>query len=262
MRAWVFDFDGVISDSAAEAFVTAGRTWMAMRPGSSLAAGLRVAQEPHVPSPERVAGEASFLEFRRLMPLGNRAEDFAVALASLERGQDLPDQDAYDAFRQELDQEWLLEFHHRFYQERARIRAMAPEDWLRLQQPFPEMVSALLRQHGRAPLAIATAKDRASVHGLLAAYGLRAVFPDECIADKEIGVSKQSHVLALRGPLGVDCHQMTFVDDKVNHLDDVAPLGVRGVLAGWGFNGQRERLLARRRGYRVLELEEVDDLFS
>ena len=261
MGALVLDFDGVISDSAAESFVTAGRTWMAMRPDSTLVGGLAVVREALVPDPDHVAGETLFREFRSLMPLGNRAEDFAVALAALERGKDLPDQAAYDSFRMELDQKWLLGFHRRFYQERALVRERDLQGWLRLQQPFPNVVSAMWRHHLRVPMAIATAKDRGSVHALLTAYGLQGVFPDERIADKETGVSKQAHMLALRGPLGVDCQQMTFVDDKVNHLDAVAVLGVRGVLAAWGFNGERDRVLARSRGYRVMGLDDVDELF-
>ena len=39
--------------------------------------------------------------------------------------------------------------------------------------------------------------------------------------------------------------EMTFVDDKLNHLDDVAPLGIRCALAAWGFNGPREIEQAR-----------------
>jgi hypothetical protein len=51
---------------------------------------------------------------------------------------------------------------------------------------------------------------------------------------------------------------MTFVDDKVNHLDAVAPLGVRCALAGWGYNGGREHDLAERRGYVVCSLENAE----
>jgi hypothetical protein len=51
---------------------------------------------------------------------------------------------------------------------------------------------------------------------------------------------------------------MTFVDDKVNHLDAVAPLGVRCALSAWGYNGPREHELARARGYRVCSLADVE----
>ena len=51
---------------------------------------------------------------------------------------------------------------------------------------------------------------------------------------------------------------MTFVDDKVNHLDSVAPLGVRCGLATWGYNSAREHELAIRRKYVMLTLENVE----
>ena len=51
---------------------------------------------------------------------------------------------------------------------------------------------------------------------------------------------------------------MFFIDDKVNHLDAVAELGVRCGLAAWGYNGAREAQLAHSRGYLVCSLEEIE----
>jgi len=39
----------------------------------------------------------------------------------------------------------------------------------------------------------------------------------------------------------------------------VAPLGVRCVLAGWGYNGPREHDLAARRGYLVCGLGDFEE---
>jgi hypothetical protein len=58
--------------------------------------------------------------------------------------------------------------------------------------------------------------------------------------------------------LGRTAAELTFVDDKVNHLDTVAPLGVRCALAAWGHNGPREHSLARNRGYLVCTLADVE----
>ena len=56
---------------------------------------------------------------------------------------------------------------------------------------------------------------------------------------------------------------MTFVDDKANHLEDVATLGVRCCLAAWGYNGPREHALARSRGHLVCSLDDVEaELFA
>jgi phosphoglycolate phosphatase-like HAD superfamily hydrolase len=127
--------------------------------------------------------------------------------------------------------------------------------------PYPEMVAALRRAHG-VELAIATAKDRASVEALLALYGIDDLFPAERLLDKESGVGKQAHLGVLRERLGIPFQRITFVDDKVNHLDAVAPLGVRCVLAGWGYNGPREEQLARSRGYPVAALDALAPVFG
>ena len=48
----------------------------------------------------------------------------------------------------------------------------------------------------------------------------------------------------MKDALGTEYAELTFVDDKLNHLETVAPLGVRCVLAAWGYNGERERRAA------------------
>ena len=62
----------------------------------------------------------------------------------------------------------------------------------------------------------------------------------------------------LRGRTGCEFSEITFIDDKVNHLDSVASLGVRCALAAWGYNGAREIELARLRGYLVCTLADVE----
>ena len=77
MKALALDFDGVISDSARESFAVSLRTYLESRPGSRLAGGHR---------------KMLFRDFVRLMPLGNRAEDYGTTLVALERGRALADQ--------------------------------------------------------------------------------------------------------------------------------------------------------------------------
>jgi hypothetical protein len=44
----------------------------------------------------------------------------------------------------------------------------------------------------------------------------------------------------------------------VSHLEDVAGLGARCVLAAWGYNGARERRIAEVRGFLVCELVDFE----
>ena len=258
-RLVVLDFDGVIADSAPEAFVVALRTWLALRPESPLRRRGELPAGPAAPPPDRVLAHPLYAGFVELMPLGNRAEDYAVELHAIETGTSVPDQAAYDAVKAGLDRDWLRAFHRAFYRERTALSDADPEGWYRLTGPYPGIPAILRRRASAAQLAIATAKDRRSVARLLEAYAIADLFAADRILDKEAGVTKRAHFERLHGATGLAFGEMRFVDDKVNHLDDVAGLGVRCALAGWGYNGPRESAVAAARGYPVLSLAEAED---
>jgi phosphoglycolate phosphatase-like HAD superfamily hydrolase len=245
VKALVLDFDGVIAQSAPEALWVALRTYRQLIPESPLAR-----REPRDLYP-------AFVE---LMPLGNRAEDFGVALRALERGVKIADQESYDAFYATIDPAWKGAFHHLFYEVRAEFAAADPAGWRALMPPYGAFVELLRRRAGEVSLAIASAKDSASVRALLKSYGVEDLFAPELILDKETGVHKTSHLEHLHRVLGLPYAQLTFVDDKVNHLDAVSPLGVRCALAAWGYNGPREQALARAHGHLVCPLDEAETL--
>jgi phosphoglycolate phosphatase-like HAD superfamily hydrolase len=252
------DFDGVIADSAPEAFVVAVRTFAQLRPAGALAAAL--APLLGDPAPPRAAVDAHplYAAFLALMPLGNRAEDYGVALDALEGGARIADQGAYDAWHDRIDREWLRSFHRAFYRVRTALAERDPAGWNALIGPYPLLPELLRRRAREAVLAIATAKDRLSVGRLLRTWGMDDLFPPGRVLDKEAGVSKALHLAELQRRSGVPFPEITFVDDKVNHLDTAAPLGVRCALAAWGYNGERERRIARERGYLVCGLGDVE----
>jgi phosphoglycolate phosphatase-like HAD superfamily hydrolase len=211
-----------------------------------------------LPTPGRLAEDPLYASFLDLMPLGNRAEDFAINLSALEASRPIANQADYDAFRSELDEPWLQKFHRRFYENRAALSRRDSAGWRRMMGPYPPFLEILHRRAGDALLAIATAKDAETVAALMRDYGIEALFPRERVLDKETGVHKDAHLKQLHKTVGVAFDEMTFVDDKVNHLDRVTGLGVRCALAAWGYNGEREVELARERGYRVCTLENAE----
>jgi len=250
VRVLALDFDGVISDSAREAFGVALRTFADLVPTAKLAGA---AGDPR---PE--AHPELYALFLAGMPLGNRAEDYGVVLSAAESSASLGDQGEYDVFRDALDPGWLESFHRRFYEVRAAWSRRDPEAWLALMAPYPGVLELLRRRAGEVQLAIATSKDGPSVGALLARYGVAELFPAERILDKEAGAHKAAHLRVLAERLACPLPELTFVDDKVNHLESVAPLGVSCALAAWGYNGLREQERARECGYRVLTLENVE----
>ena len=257
-RLVALDFDGVIADSAPEAFVVAVRTFAQLRPASSLAPALAPLLGAAAPPPAEVAAHPLLAGFLALMPLGNRAEDYGVALDVLAAGGRVEDQAAYDAWRNRIDREWLRGFHRAFYRVRSALADADPAGWNALIAPYPELPELLRRRAGEVVLAIATAKDRLSVGRLLRRWGLGDLFPEDRVLDKEAGVSKALHLEELQRRFALPFPEITFVDDKVNHLDATAVLGVRCALAAWGYNGERERRLARERGYLVCQLVDVE----
>lgn len=258
IRLLALDFDGVIADSAPESFLVAARTWCELRPASRLRAPLASLRGERAPACEEIVAHPLYAAFLELMPLGNRAEDYGVILAVLEAGVRVADQAGYDAFRDGLDRGWLRGFHKSFYRVRAAVAGVDPAGWTDLMRPYPGLPE-LLRAHAkRLALAIATAKDRRSVGSLLRSYGIDDLFPEDRVLDKETGVRKLDHLEHLHASLGVPYREMAFLEDKVNHLDAVAPLGVRCALAAWGYNGEREIRHARARGYVVCTLEDVE----
>jgi phosphoglycolate phosphatase-like HAD superfamily hydrolase len=260
VKLLALDFDGVLSDSAPECFAVALATYVELRPSSRYAA---VAEELNVARSrpgllQRIQGVPFYGRFLQLMPLGNRAEDFGVALGILEAGSLVDEQAAYDREWEAAGEDFRKQFHERFYLHRAGFAAAHEEAWLGLLASYPEFLALLHARQQDVTLAIATAKDRPTVLTLLSRYGVEALFEDELILDKDAGVSKRAHLAAIAERSGLPLREMTFVDDKVNHLDSVASLGVRCALAGWGYNGDRERALARQRSYLVCDLSDAE----
>jgi phosphoglycolate phosphatase-like HAD superfamily hydrolase len=229
-----------------------------MRSGSEFASRGAALESGPLPAPVPLAEDPLYASFIELMPLGNRAEDFAISFCALEASRKLADQADYDAFRSELDEGWLQEFHRRFYQNRAALSLRDPAGWRRMMGPYSPFLEILHRRAGDTILAIATAKDAGTVGALMRDYGIETLFAAERVLDKDTGVHKDAHLRQLHETFGVAYDEMVFVDDKVNHLDKVAELGVRCALAAWGYNGEREIALASQRGYQVCTLENAE----
>jgi phosphoglycolate phosphatase-like HAD superfamily hydrolase len=258
MRVLAFDFDGVLCDSSRELFVVAVDALAGIEPDSTLLSRLAPLRDEALAGGNRFRENPLYQQFSDLLPLGNRAEDFGVALRAMEGSKTISDQAQYDGFYAELPVAWRDRFHLEFYAARGRLRESDPGRWMALHLPYPDLVAALERHRGKFLMAVATAKDSPSVHLLLAELGLKDLIDSRLILDKETGVEKTVHLRELQRRTGTPFHDITFVDDKLNHLVKVASLGVRCVLAGWGFNTDRERVTARRLGFAVARLDDLD----
>ncbi|MCP4895727.1 MAG: hypothetical protein GY906_02035 [bacterium] len=252
------DFDGVICCSAGEVLLTGLEAYVDMVPSSRFVETLSRFHGTSALDAALIEQDEFSRAFQPLVPLGNRAEDFGVALCALERGAKLIDQQAYDEFYRSLDSDWLSAFHEAFYRCRATSRDQDQASWLRLHRAYEPFVDILHRNCSKMTLAIATAKDECSVRLLLDFFGISDLFTDELILDKDTAIEKQVHLSLIAERTGADMHRITFVDDKVNHLEGVQHLGVRLVLASWGYNTSREVARAEELGFAVATLDTAE----
>ena len=260
MRVLALDFDGVVCDSSREVFTVAVQTYARLAPGSAWSRAILAQAGPGATDSLDLSASPVFADLQLLIPLGNRAEDFGVALRALELGLELPDQEAYDAFYRLARPALARGIPHAFYEVRDRLRTGDTTRWLELNAGYPPFTAFLHRAASRLSIAILTARDSASLDALLDRLGVAALIPKRLRLDKETGVHKTSHLSALADRLEVRFADITFVDDKVNHLERVAPLGVQPVLAGWGLNTPREHARAAALGYSVAQLDSLDSV--
>ena len=253
----VFDFDGVISNSVHDSFRTALNSFLKLSPENRLPLSECIDPGEAVFDFEKKCPEL-FDAFYRLMPFGNRAEDYYVILKIIETKQDcdVQDQQSYNAFKNKLSSVELHQYHQAFYHLR-RFYQKSPETWSDLLPPFPGVVDAVKKLSKQFTLAIATSKDITSVRIQLKSYGLEDCFPVQQILDKEHSDSKRHHLEALQRSHKLPFDQIRFIDDKVLHLISVADLGIQCYLAKWGFNTPREHVLAKDHGFRLLELKDL-----
>lgn len=259
LKILALDFDGVICHSSREIFLVTLRTYAGLGPFPGATERLEQLRT-RLNHGHDFGRDSVYQAFAEMLPLGNRGEDFAVALKAVMSGLSLVDQDAYDRYFMKQDAGWKDAFHRDFYEQRAVFRGENEGRWLALHGTWPEFADLLRAHAGFVDYAICTAKDGVSVRKLLAHFGIDDLFPDDLILDKETGAQKIAHLTELILRTGVNPAEITFVDDKVSHLQKVSPLGVRCVLAAWGDNGDREYIQARRDGFAVADLENAGSI--
>jgi len=256
----VFDFDGVISNSIHESFMTALNAYIKFVPDHSFP--LKKPLELDAVFQFEKKYPEVFKQFFQLMPMGNRAEDYLIILLLIDRKETgkVTDQSEFDEFKGTIPIEIQEEFHKAFYESRLSFRQEYPAVWMEMHKPFPGIVDAVRSLSQRFLLTIATSKDRASVDILLQHYGLSRYFKPENILDKDFAKSKRFHLTRFQKEHRVSFESIHFIDDKVLHLVSVKDLGVNCYLAAWGFNTEREHKIAIKEGFTLLSLEDLKKL--
>lgn len=257
----IFDFDGVISDSLHDSYVLSLNTYLRMGAARNLPLNAPIDPPNRIFDFEKRHPDL-FEAFRRMIPLGNRAEDYFVIWNAIdsEIRERLRTQSNFEKFKRRFPNETLNAYAKVFYKSRKTLQEINAERWTELCPSFHGIPDAIVFLSERFELSVATSKDLQSVHLLLKKYGILRCFKPEYILDKDFSYSKRDHLTHFHEQFGIPFQAMHFIDDKVLHLLSIKTLGVKGYLALWGYNTKRERHIAEREGFRLLTIEGLSDL--
>jgi phosphoglycolate phosphatase-like HAD superfamily hydrolase len=240
---FVFDFDGVLFDTARECLAIAYRAVRELP--AAWAEPYRAADEP---SPEV---ERSFLAHRHWV---GPPWQYALLLRAIAE-QSLPETtDAFlvraAALRGELEP-----FTERYFAARAALAADRAR-WLSLVTPFPEPGRELAALHARGAAAILSTRDDDSIRLLASHYLGIELAPGELLP-RSGPREKWEILLETAAARGLAPGDIFFLDDYLHHALPAYRRGIAAHLACWGYLGDGDREAALTAGMPCLQLSDL-----
>lgn len=235
----VFDFDGVIGDSAYECYVQSIKAFGDV--GGKLEDSKKAEQK-----------------FRQARPFVKVAEDYDVVLRMIEKNPEINFDEiaqadfekAKGSFRQDF-----AKFKERFLASRKEMQAKDENAWYALQKDFPGVVKSINKLAEKFKVVIGTTKDKASTAKLLKFYG--ANISEEDIVSKEIFDDKTKQMKYISIKYDMPLENLVFVDDMLEQLRPVVGIGVKPVMADWGYSTKAQKEIAMKEGIPLVGRENL-----
>ncbi len=234
---YVFDFDGVLFDTARECFEVAYATAKRLAPH-------RWSEQP---SSEL---EASFLTHRHYV---GPPWQYAVLLECLAEDRVPESTDAFLTVARRDESRWSG-FTRAYFESRTEL-AKDLDRWCATIRPYPESLAAFRRLHDEGKASILSTRDPLSIHRIFAKFaGIEPDLLPRAGSEPKYRLlqefAKQAHEPASR---------VWFLDDYAEHAIPAARHGFAAHLALWGYLEPADAHKARAAGVGCLELEELDE---
>lgn len=240
------DFDGVLADSIAECLVV-GYNAYAEYSGKDKISDLEE------------LGPGWTQESRRLRNFIRYGLDYVYIHFAIADHTSISTQEDFDRF---TDKNHRLRdrFFQLFYEERENFSGSQKERWVSL-NPFYKGVSSFLRSYPDLDrLFIITTKKLKYVRILLENRRIHFVRDNMYFADARR--SKKQIISELLSRYGISPRHFYFIDDQVDTLLKTDELGIRCLLAEWGYNNPEQLERAKSAGIQSLTLEDFLHRFS
>lgn len=119
-----------------------------------------------------------------------------------------------------------------FFDSRRQVIKNDYKAWCSQHRVFSN-IHPVLSQFNRLDTFVATMKDQESVIKLIQHFNLDII--ENNILGDGYGRDKSRHINEILRRTNVIPSEITFVDDNLEHLNEVKPLGVRLAFASWGY---------------------------
>ena len=208
------DFDGVICDSILECFVS-----------SYIAYYKNVVKK----MPDSLPADI-YRRFKTLRPYIRRGADYLLLHKILNEGTDCESQNEFDRILKKNGQELSDTFHNEFYDVRERMIIQEREYWLSLNKIYQGLEEGLRQWAHNGRIIILSTKKTEFIHEILLHSGID--WPVERI----IYSGKENKSEIIKRMLNVlDAGRAFFVEDQIDHLDNIQSPLIEGCLASWGY---------------------------
>ena len=240
---FVFDFDGVLFDTARECLAIAYRAVRALP--AAWAAPYRASDTPAVDV------ESLFLRHRHWV---GPPWQYAVLLKTIAERALPATTEQFLAVAAALRPE-LEPFTERYFAARGALAADRAR-WLSLVTPYPDACRELRRLHARGAAAILSTRDDDSIRLLLGHYADLSLATGELLP-RSGPREKWEILLETAAARGLQPGEIFFLDDYLHHALPARRRGISAHLAGWGYLGEGDAEAALTAGMPCLQLSDL-----
>ncbi|MCC6278382.1 MAG: HAD family hydrolase [Oligoflexia bacterium] len=241
-KKFIFDFDGVLFESARECFAVAVNTarlpkWKSLINIDTL-------------SDEDLAPR--FLEKRYFV---GPPWQYAVLLKLLAKAQ-LPETSHEFLKVAEKYQSEFIDFSDDYYKTRERL-SLNSSHWTQNVRAFEKPLQLFLKLVNQDRAWILSSRDESSIHRIFDAVVGIKLDPGLIIPKPPHGQTKAMRLQETAKRTGLEPNEILFIDDYVHHLAPAQELGFDVALSTWGYLGEEDRREALALNIPQLKIDEL-----
>ena len=149
-------------------------------------------------------------------------------------------------------------FASNFYRIRRQIRKHDQDTWIDLNRLYEQLRESLTIASSSKKYIVVTAKDNDSVYEILTENHIDIQRKD--IYGRELGKNKNEIFQELSEERKVNLSNIYFVDDNFENVMNAHNIGISARLASWGYNSRLDKVRAREKGIKLMEITELTEL--